>query len=85
MALGPPFLAALTGAALLPIFSVQTGPGAFAVTVTPPIDPDPAERASGYRATLEDYAALMHSYCERYPGQWMGWRHYSYRPAGAGP
>jgi lauroyl/myristoyl acyltransferase len=79
LATGAPSLALASGAPLLPVFSVQTGPGAYDVVVEPPLRDDaPPERAAGDRhrlvdALTRDYARLLEPYVLRHPQDWSGW------------
>ena len=70
IAAGAPKLAALSGAALLPVFPVRNAAGGFTVFVEPALD----VRGDG---ALRRYAALLEKYVLTYPAQWLGWFHLS--------
>ncbi len=72
---GAPTLARLTGAALLPVFPIQTGVNRFSVRVGPRIAVSTGiAPALAIERAVEDYAALLKSYVIEYPGQWLGWQ-----------
>ena len=74
LATGAPSLALAAGAALLPVFSVRTGPGAFDVVIEPPLAP--AETSSRHDAVDElaaRYARLLEQHVLRHPELWSGW------------
>lgn len=74
VATGAPDLAHMSGAALLPVFTVRRPDGSFGVTVEAPIEVD---RDGPRRAASAD---AVHAYLHRLerhvvgqPGQWLGW------------
>jgi len=79
LATGAPSLALASGAPLLPVFSVRTGPGVYDVVVERPLRDDaPPEHAAGDRHRLVDaltrsYARLLERYVLRRPQDWSGW------------
>lgn len=73
IAAGAPTLAQITGAALLPVFPIQTGRNKFSVEVGPRIDVPPAG-AEGVRQATGALAAQLEEYVLEYPGQWRGWQ-----------
>ena len=72
---GAPFLSYSTGAALLPVHPVQTGPGEFAVTIDHAIDVsrDLPRDAFAVQAACK-YAASLEPWVVKYPGQWLAWQ-----------
>ncbi len=76
LAVGAPGLAQLTGAALLPVFTVR---GANQDTIRVIIEPalstagngEPDERLQG---AAQDFAALLERYVRQYPGEWRDWK-----------
>lgn len=74
IAAGAPNLALKTGAALVPVFTVQEEDGGYTTTAEAPIEfPDGAPRAQALQAAAEDYARRLESYLMKFPGQWFGW------------
>lgn len=73
---GPPALARKTGAALLPVFTVRVGPGAFVTTVEPPLDLGTDAQSRDFRPAHLQYAALLASHLlrqpENIPRWWLG-------------
>jgi lauroyl/myristoyl acyltransferase len=70
---GPANLALAAGAPLIPIFTVRTGPGSYEVRVEEPLClAGPGEREERIRQALAAYAALLQTYVEAYPLQWVG-------------
>jgi lauroyl/myristoyl acyltransferase len=70
---GAPTLAMLTGAALLPVFPIQTGENRFAITIGPKINV-PARTSAAVQAAVDEYAPQLERYVINYPGQWRGWQ-----------
>jgi len=74
LATGAPRLAFVSGAPLLPVFALSTGPSAFAVDVGSPlaegVDGDSSDFVT---AAVGDYAARLEGYVRRAPEQWSGW------------
>lgn len=80
IALGAPRLAARTGAALLPVFTVRDADGAFRVVVEAPValPANPPGRAAAC-AAAQEYLTRHEDWVTRYPDQWRGWK--EWRPA----
>ena len=70
LATGPVSLARLTGAPLLPVFTVRAGDG-FETTVLAPlqIEQDSADEV----APLIEYARILEEWVRQAPEQWLGW------------
>lgn len=76
LATGAPALAHASGAALLPVFAVETGPGRFRVVIEAPIPVDrDAKRPVAIRAASEAFLARHVPYVAANPREWRG---YSY-------
>ena len=74
LATGAPRLAYSSGAPLLPVFTVSTGPSVFTVDVGSPLAEGARAEAGDYVATaVGDYAARLEDYLRRVPEQWDGW------------
>ncbi len=74
IATGAPDMAYATRAALLPAFLIRTGPGAFTMTVEPPLElSDRLPRQEAVAAILPSYVKLLESYVLRHPELWRGW------------
>jgi lauroyl/myristoyl acyltransferase len=67
---GAPYLAAKTGAALLPTHTVRLTDGHYRVTLEPPIDVD---GTAAIEAAGQDYARRLEPHVLRDPGQWIDW------------
>ena len=80
---GPVYLAARTGAALLPLLVVRRGDGpGFDCFIEPPIPiPDrPVKQVLDWGADL--MAMLLDDWLRRYPGEWDFWDEFHDRPGG---
>lgn len=75
LAVGAPGLARLSGATLLPAFTVREGDGRMRVIVEPPI---PVTRDGDKEVALADaaqaFADRLDAYVRRYPAQWRDWK-----------
>lgn len=73
-AVGGPYLASKTGAALLPVFTLRDDSGGFLVTVERKIT---IARSGSSRDSIEfavnEYADRLTPYVEHNPGEWLGW------------
>ena len=75
IALGAPRLAALTGAALLPVFTVREADGSFHVAIEAPIAlPSRLDRRDAECAAAQAYLDRHEPWIARYPDQWRGWK-----------
>ena len=75
VALGAPRLAALTGAALLPVFTVREADGSFHVAIEAPLALPPGlGRRDAECAAAQAYLARHEPWIARYPDQWRGWK-----------
>jgi lauroyl/myristoyl acyltransferase len=75
VALGAPRLAARTGAALLPVFTVRRPDGAFEVAIEPPIGlPGGAARHMAETEAAQAYLRRHERWITAYPEQWRGWK-----------
>jgi lauroyl/myristoyl acyltransferase len=82
LATGAPSIALGAGAALLPVFTVRTGPGAFDVVIEPTLAcDDAASRHDAVDALTRRYGRLLESYVLHHPQLWSGW--YTMRLDGA--
>jgi lauroyl/myristoyl acyltransferase len=67
-------LAASTGAALLPVFTIYEENGSFSVIVEPPLEiPKGKPRKETQDDVLRQYAARLEPYVLKHPRQWNGW------------
>ncbi len=72
---GAPALARRSGAALLPVFTVQLEDGSFVTTVEPALQaPLDLDREAAVRVLVTAYAALLESYIARFPDQSREWK-----------
>lgn len=75
IALGAPRLAAQTGAALLPVFTVREPDGVFRVVIEAPIAlPADQPRRSAECAAVQEYLTRHEHWVSNYPDQWRGWK-----------
>lgn len=75
IALGAPRLAALTGAALLPVFTVREADGGFRVAVEAPIAlPPHLGRREPECVATQAFLDRHGPWIARYPEQWRGWK-----------
>ena len=74
VAVGAPRLAGLTGAPLLPLFTVREADGAFRIAIEPPIEMD-AGLSTEARCIAAAVAFLRRSepWVRRFPEQWRAW------------
>jgi len=80
IALGAPRLAARTGAALLPVFTIRRPDGGFRVAVEPPIALRPGtDRRDTACAAAAEYLKRHEPWIAAHPDQWRGWK--EWRPA----
>lgn len=70
VATGPIHLARLTGASLLPIFTLRADDGVYHVSIGAPLN---VESGSDYSSPLQSYSQMLESYVLRHPDQWNGW------------
>ena len=72
---GPPRLALATGAALLPVFTIREGDGAFRVFVEPPLEANgAADTISATNQLQQRFVARLETYVLRDPALWPDWR-----------
>lgn len=74
VAVGAPRLAGLTGAPLLPLFTVRDPDGSYRVVIEAPIPIDP-ERPAGERCSAAAVAFFRRAepWVRRFPEQWRSW------------
>ncbi|MFN0177994.1 MAG: hypothetical protein ACKVZ0_04280 [Gemmatimonadales bacterium] len=73
LATGPLHLAAASGAALLPVFTLREPTGTFRVEIEPALSVTAEEERDERDARMaRDYAARLERWVRRYPGQWLG-------------
>lgn len=77
VATGPITLARATGAAVLPVFTLQRGPGRFEVSIEPPLE---GVLQRGDERPFREYARLLEKNVRSDPAGWWGWRHNKFRP-----
>jgi lauroyl/myristoyl acyltransferase len=66
-------LAELTGATILPMFSVRSDNRTI-VVIEPPIRLDPAlDREARLRAAIQQFMRRLETWVRRYPGQFRNW------------
>jgi glycosyltransferase involved in cell wall biosynthesis/predicted LPLAT superfamily acyltransferase len=70
---GPVSLAAISGAPLLPVFTLRTGPGRYEVHIEPALEVQSRARRQDPSAAIESYVHLLEGYVKRNPSLWMGW------------
>jgi lauroyl/myristoyl acyltransferase len=81
VALGAPKLAASTGAALLPVFSVWHPVKGFVTAIEPPLEFDSTLPAGDVlRAVTLEYLRRHEDWIRRYPEQWRGWKEWQPLP-----
>ena len=76
LAVGAPGLARLTGAALLPVFTVR-GPdvNALQVIIEKPLSiPEEANKDEALQAAAQQFGELLENYVLRYPTEWRDWK-----------
>ncbi|MEQ8319693.1 MAG: hypothetical protein RH946_05460 [Rhodospirillales bacterium] len=73
LATGPLAVARKTGAVVLPVCTLRTGPGRFETTIMPQVNTEPADSPDYFRTAVERYAAAITPFVDRDPGQWRGW------------
>lgn len=75
LAVGAPRLARLTGAALLPVFTIRGDDGRLRVIVEPriPVAHD-GDADEAFRAAAQAFGARLEEYVYRHPKQWRDWK-----------
>jgi len=75
IATGPVHLSHVSGAPLVPVFTLQAEDGAYEVNVGPPLQVPRASAGSkvDYAAIIRSYVELLEPYVQRQPDQWVGW------------
>ena len=73
LAIGAPRLAALTGAALLPVFSVRDSARGYRTVIEAPIELAGARSDGGSEAAAE-FLRRHGSWIRGFPDQWRGWK-----------
>jgi hypothetical protein len=76
LAVGAPGLARLTGAALLPVFTVRgAGESTIKVIIEKPLSiPAEGTMDEALQAATQQFADLLESYVRRYPTEWRDWK-----------
>ncbi len=70
---GPMAMATITGASVLPCFTLRTSLFHYEFSAATPIRPEPASRSTRdevIRAATERYVRILEEMCGRYPDQW---------------
>ena len=74
MPLGPARLSLLSGAPLLPVFTVERAAGAFDVKIGPRLEAgDHRDPAAAAEALLSEYLVALAPHIEARPASWQGW------------
>jgi lauroyl/myristoyl acyltransferase len=73
LATGAPALSFASGAQLLPVFAVRTGPDTFRATIGAPL-PKAGSKEDTIRAACAAYVNALRPFVLSFPGQWHGWR-----------
>jgi lauroyl/myristoyl acyltransferase len=74
VAVGAPRLAGLTGAPLLPIFTVRQRDGTFRITIEAPIALNPNQSSDDRCvAATVDFFRRLEPWVRKHPEQWRGW------------
>ncbi|HLF71280.1 MAG TPA: lysophospholipid acyltransferase family protein [Dehalococcoidia bacterium] len=75
IATGPANLSRLSGAPLLPVFTVRRASDEFDINIEAPLAlHEDLPREEALLAVATDYTALLESYVRRFPYVWAGWR-----------
>ncbi|MEZ5831352.1 MAG: hypothetical protein R3D05_09225 [Dongiaceae bacterium] len=87
IAIGAPRLALLTGAALLPVFSIRDRERQFATVIEPPIDlPRDRPPIECCRDAAIAYVQRHETWIREFPEQWRGWKEWrGATPSGSVP
>jgi lauroyl/myristoyl acyltransferase len=81
LALGAPYLALETGAALIPVYTVPDEAGGYAVHCGPDLNSDHAGAGSEVmRRMAERYVVLLETFVRAHPANWQGWFSLSWQP-----
>jgi lauroyl/myristoyl acyltransferase len=70
IALGPPHLAASSGAPLLTLFCIRHTPDHYEVHIGPPL---PVASGRDFLPPTQAFAARLEPFVREHPGQWQGW------------
>jgi len=74
VALGAPRLAGLTGAPLLPMFTVRDRDGTIRIAIEAPIALDPAQSSDARCVTAAiAFFQRLEPWVRKHPEQWRGW------------
>lgn len=74
VAVGAPRLSGLTGAPLLPVFTVREADGTFRIAIDVPITLDPQQSSDERCMTAATaFFRRLEPWVRRYPAQWRGW------------
>lgn len=81
LAMGAPYLALNTGAALIPVNTVPDGSGGYAVRCGPDLNSDGIGTGrEAMRRMAERYVALLETFVRAHPASWQGWFSPSWQP-----
>lgn len=80
---GPAELARMTGAVLLPVFTVRDGDGDYAVHVGRPLGTNGADANQYFQSVATDYADQLTPYVLDHPDCWKSWEIVSFEDASA--
>jgi lauroyl/myristoyl acyltransferase len=84
IATGPPHLSRVSGAPLLPVFTLRGDDGAYDVTVGPPLDVGSTAEPD-YAGAVRAYVTMLESHVLAHPDQWNGWFRIDHLPVADSP
>jgi Kdo2-lipid IVA lauroyltransferase/acyltransferase len=76
-------LALRTGAPVIPVFAIPTGPGRYRMIYEHAVEPPPADAPDAIRAYTQRCTDVLEMYVRRYPDLWL-WMHRRWREPGPG-
>lgn len=82
LATGAPRLAAVTGAEILPVFSIRDRDGRWRTVIEAPLDlPRDRGQDEASAAAAAEYLRRHEPWVRAYPAQWRGWKEWRQAPA----
>jgi len=84
IATGPPHLSRISGAPLLPVFTLRGDDGVYDVTVGPPLDVGGTAEPD-YAGAVRAYVTMLESRVLAHPDQWNGWFRIDHLPVAGSP
>ncbi len=73
LATGGPKLASITGATLLPVFTVNTNSGGHQVYIEPPLTSESEHPEDAEEEIISQYVQILEKYIRKHPAAWRGW------------